>query len=63
MEAQRALAIARAVELVASAVKSAIDLYIEETAELDAVDGAMKRHPAGKERPLRSLRPEKEDQR
>lgn len=60
MDPQRALAIARAVELVASAVKSAIDLYIDETSELDELGRSMKRHPAGKDRPLRPLRPEED---
>lgn len=60
MDPKRALAIARAVELVASAVKSAIDLYIDETSELDELERSMKRHPAGKDRPLHPLRPEKE---
>lgn len=56
MDPRRALAIARAVELVASAVKSAIDLYIDETSELDEIDRSVDRHPAGKARvhPLRT---------
>lgn len=57
MDARRALALARAVELVASSVKSAIDLYVAETAELDELDRSVARHPAGKAR-VRSLRPE-----
>lgn len=60
MDAHRALALARAVELVASAVKSAVDLYIDETAELDDIDQSIARHPAGKARPLRPIRPDKE---
>ena len=35
MDSRRALALARAVELVASAAKSAVEMYIDETAELD----------------------------
>lgn len=56
MDARRALALARAVELVAASVKSAIDLYVAETAELDEIDRSVARHPAGKARvrPLRS---------
>src|SRR5699024_2304155 len=60
MDPRRALALARAVELVASAVKSAVDLYIEETADLDEIDRAVARHPAGKARPLRPTPPAKE---
>ena len=60
MDAHRALALARAVELVASAVKSAVDLYIDETAELDEIDRSVARHPAGKAHPLRPIRPDKE---
>lgn len=56
MDAHRALALARAVELVASSVKSAIDLYIDETKELDDLERAIARHPAGsaRVRPIRS---------
>ena len=60
MDAHRALALARAVELVASAVKSAVDLYIDETAELDEIDRSVARHPAGKARPLHPIRSDKE---
>lgn len=60
MDARRALALARAVELVASAAKSAVDLYIAETAELDEIDRAVARHPAGKSRPLRPIHSDKE---
>ena len=56
MDPRRALAIARAVELVASSVRTAIDLYLEETCELDAVDRAVARHPAGKTPPVRPIR-------
>ena len=56
MDAHRALALARAVELVASAVQYAVDLHTEATAELAEIDRAVARHPAGKAqvRPLRS---------
>lgn len=50
MDARRALALARAVELVASSVRTAADLYVDEIAELDEVDRSVARHPAGKGR-------------
>lgn len=57
MDARRALALARAAELVVSSVKAAMDMYIAETAELDEIDRAVARHPAGKAR-VRPLRTE-----
>ena len=57
MDARRALALARAAELVVSSVKAAMDMYIAETAELDEIDRAVARHPAGKAR-VRALREE-----
>ena len=57
MDARRALALARAAELVVSSVKAAMDMYIAETAELDEIDRAVARHPAGKAR-VRTLRTE-----
>ena len=57
MDAHRALALARAVESVASSVRVAVDRYVEETAELDEIDRAVARHPAGKAR-VRPLRTE-----
>lgn len=57
MDARRALALARAAELVVSSVKAAMDMYIAETAELDEIDRAVARHPAGKAR-IRTLRTE-----
>ena len=60
MDPRRALALARAVELVASAVKSAVEMYIDETAELDELDRAVARHPAGKARPIRPIHPQED---
>ena len=57
MDARRALALARAAELVVSSVKAAMDMYIEETADLDELDRSVARHPAGKAR-IRPLRTE-----
>ena len=57
MDARRALALARAVELVVSSVRTAVDLYVEETADLDELDRSVARHPAGKAR-IRTLRTE-----
>ena len=57
MDARRALALARAAELVVSSVKAAMDMYIAETADLDEIDRAVARHPAGKAR-VRPLRTE-----
>ena len=57
MDARRALALARAAELVISSVKAAMDMYIAETADLDEIDRAVARHPAGKAR-VRPLRTE-----
>lgn len=57
MDARRALALARAVELVASSVRTAAALYVEETSELDEIDRAVARHPAGRAR-VRPLRTE-----
>ena len=56
MDARRALALARAAELVVSSVKAAMDMYIAETAELDEIDRAVARHPAGnaRVRPIRA---------
>ena len=55
MDARRALALARAVELVASSVRTATERYVDEIAELDEVDRSVSRHPAGKGR-VRSIR-------
>ena len=60
MDPRRALALARAVELVASAVKSAVEMYVDETAELDELDRAVARHPAGKARPIRPIHPQED---
>ena len=57
MDARRALALARAAELVVSSVKAAMDMYIAATAELDEIDRAVARHPAGKAR-VRPIRAE-----
>lgn len=57
MDARRALALARAVDLVTASVKTAVEMYISETEELDELDRAVKRHPAGKAR-VRPLRTE-----
>lgn len=58
MDARRALALARAVETVAVAARTAIAVYIHETREAAEVDRAVARHPAGKARAPRALRPE-----
>lgn len=58
MDARQALALARGVETVAVAAKTAIATYIHETREAAEVDRAVARHPAGKARPPRVLRPE-----
>lgn len=59
MDARRALVLARSVELVATSVKTAVEMYICETEDLDELDRAVKRHPAGKAR-VRPLRTEED---
>lgn len=61
MDARRALALARAVELVAASMKTAAEMYVRETADLDELDRSVKRHPAGKSPDrIRPLRPEED---
>lgn len=59
MDVNRALALSRAVSLVAASVQNAIEMYKEDVEMAEAV----RRHPAGKAPRLRPLREDEEDQR
>lgn len=61
MDPRRALALARAAELVFSSLKTAAEMYVAETQELDELDRAVARHPAGKARPIRPIHPQEDD--